>query len=158
MPNTLSVTAPARYLGSLQRSSRPTPKPSATLPAVLLCGAQTTSLFLHYFPACVASTLTSDTNEKAQSPTRLSLTMCCGTQITSLFLHFFPACVAWTERWHTGRHTRTLGSAFSQPGPEPQGWADASFTEVVLFPMVPYLAWAVLYYAKVLPAIQGTGL
>ena len=78
---------------------------------------------------------------------------CWGAQITSLFLHFFPACVAWTERWHTGRHTRTRGSAFSQLDPEPRGWADASFTEVVLFPMVPYLAWAVLYYAKVRPLL-----
>ena len=70
-------------------------------------------------------------------------------QITSLFLHFFPACVAWAERWHTGRHSRTLVAAFSQQDPEPREWADASFSEVVLFPMVPYLAWAVLYYAKV---------
>ena len=59
--------------------------------------------------------------------------------------------MAWTERWHTGRHSRTLLSAFSQQDPVPREWADASFTEVVLFPMVPYLAWAVLYYAKVLP-------
>ena len=69
-------------------------------------------------------------------------------QVTSLFLHFFPALVAWSERWHTGRHGKALLRSFSRQHPAPHDWGEAKFVEMVLFPMVPYLAWAVLYYAK----------
>ena len=57
--------------------------------------------------------------------------------------------MAWSERWHTGRHGKALLRSFSRTHPTPNEWGEASFTEIVLFPMVPYLAWAVLYYAKV---------
>ena len=67
-------------------------------------------------------------------------------QITSLFLHMYPACVAWTERWHPAPYVKQFTKASP---PLKAEWQTATLTELVLFPMVPYLLWAVLYYAKV---------
>ena len=65
---------------------------------------------------------------------------------TSLFLHWFPAVVAWTQRWHYDPVTEDVirGDAELK-----RDWNHASLTQLVFFPMVPYLAWAVAYYAKV---------
>lgn len=65
---------------------------------------------------------------------------------TSLFLHWFPAVVAWTQRWHYDPVTEEV----IRGDPElKRDWNIASLTQLVFFPMVPYLAWAVAYYAKV---------
>ncbi len=70
-------------------------------------------------------------------------------QITSLFLHWFPACVAWTERWHPDIHEAQA----SQKSPEAmREWDTATVAQLILFPCLPYLLWAVLYYIKVTPA------
>ena len=58
----------------------------------------------------------------------------------------YPACVAWTERWHPAPHVKQFTKASNTLKAE---WQSATLTELVLFPMVPYLLWAVLYYAKV---------
>lgn len=66
----------------------------------------------------------------------------------SHFMHFYPACVCWTIRWHTapdsalGRHLATHPQAAA-------AWEAASVRDLLLFPMLPYLLWAVLYYVKV---------
>lgn len=67
-------------------------------------------------------------------------------QITSLFLHWYPACVVWTERWHPDVHSRENTSKTPEAL---RKWHEASFLEIALLPMVPYLVWAVLYYIKV---------
>lgn len=67
-------------------------------------------------------------------------------QITSLFLHWYPACVVWTERWHPDVHSRENTSKTPEAL---RKWHEASFLEIALLPMVPYLIWAVLYYIKV---------
>ena len=68
------------------------------------------------------------------------------SQNTSLFLHWFPAVVAWTQRWHSDVHVKE----YIEASPEAkQDWDTATLTQLVFFPMVPYLAWAVAYYAKV---------
>ena len=70
----------------------------------------------------------------------------CAMQITSLFLHWFPACVAWTERWHPEIHA----SHASGKSPEAmQEWDTATVAQLILFPCLPYLLWAILYYIKV---------
>ena len=67
-------------------------------------------------------------------------------QITSLFLHWFPACVAWTERWHPEIHA----SHASGKSPEAmKEWDTATVAQLILFPCLPYLLWAILYYIKV---------
>ena len=67
-------------------------------------------------------------------------------QITSLFLHWFPACVAWTERWHPEIHA----SHASEKSPEAmKEWDTATVAQLILFPCLPYLLWAILYYIKV---------
>lgn len=66
-------------------------------------------------------------------------------QITSLFLHMYPACVAWTERWHPAPYVKQFTG---ESKALKQEWYSATLTELVLFPMVPYLLWAVCYYAK----------
>ncbi len=68
-------------------------------------------------------------------------------QITSLFLHWYPACVVWTERWHPDVHSRENNAKTPEALKK---WHHASFLEMALLPMVPYLIWAVLYYIKVL--------
>ena len=74
--------------------------------------------------------------------------MCC-VQITSLFLHWFPACVAWTARWPPDIHAAQA----SQKSPEAmREWDTATVAQLILFPCLPYLLWAVLYYIKVTPA------
>ena len=67
-------------------------------------------------------------------------------QTTSLFLHWFPACVAWTERWHPDIHVREYNKKSAEAMTE---WHNASFVELVMWPMIPYLMWALLYYIKV---------
>ena len=69
-------------------------------------------------------------------------------QTTSLFLHWFPACVAWTERWHPDIHVREYNKKSAEAMTE---WHNASFVELVMWPMIPYLMWALLYYIKVPP-------
>ncbi|KAK9841696.1 hypothetical protein WJX74_010260 [Apatococcus lobatus] len=67
-------------------------------------------------------------------------------KITSLFLHWYPACVVWTERWHPDVHSRET----TAKTPEAlKKWHEASFLEIALLPMIPYLIWAVLYYIKI---------
>ena len=67
-------------------------------------------------------------------------------QNTSLFLHWFPAVVAWTQRWHIDPYVKEV----IKQNPETKAeWNNASLTQLVFFPMVPYLAWCVAYYAKV---------
>ena len=67
-------------------------------------------------------------------------------QITSLFLHWFPACVAWTERWHPEIHA---SHASRKPPEAMQEWDAATVAQLILFPSLPYLLWAILYYIKV---------
>lgn len=67
-------------------------------------------------------------------------------QNTSLFLHWFPAVVAWTSRWHSNPNVEEI---ISKDKALESDWNEASLTQLVFFPMVPYLAWAVAYYAKV---------
>ena len=67
-------------------------------------------------------------------------------QITSLFLHWFPACVAWTERWHPDMHARQASRKSQEAMRE---WDTATVAQLILFPCLPYLLWAVLYYIKV---------
>ena len=74
--------------------------------------------------------------------------MCCA-QITSLFLHWFPACVAWTERWHPDIHEAQASKKSAEAMRE---WDTATVAQLILFPCLPYLLWAVLYYIKVTPA------
>lgn len=71
--------------------------------------------------------------------------ICC-LQSTSLFLHWFPAVVAWTQRWHHDVHIEEVISRDPELMAE---WDNATLSQLVFYPMVPYLAWAVAYYAKV---------
>lgn len=74
-------------------------------------------------------------------------------QITSLFLHWFPACVAWTERWHPEIHA----SHASGKTPEAiKEWDTATVAQLILFPCLPYLLWAILYYIKVEHLLAST--
>lgn len=66
-------------------------------------------------------------------------------QSTSLFLHWFPAVVSWTQRWHHDEATEEL----LRHRPDlTQEWDHATFAQLVLYPLVPYLLWAIAYYAK----------
>ena len=66
--------------------------------------------------------------------------------LPSHFMHWFPACVCWAVRWHPSgplaEHIRSDPAAAAQ-------WASGGVRDLVLIPMLPYLAWALLYYLKV---------
>ena len=59
--------------------------------------------------------------------------------------------VAWTQRWHSDASIEEL---ISKDRVLEADWNKASLTQLVFFPMVPYLAWAVAYYAKVFAPLQ----
>ena len=62
--------------------------------------------------------------------------------------------VAWTSRWHSNPNVEEV---ISKDKALEADWNEASLTQLVFFPMVPYLAWAVAYYAKVfLPSCTET--
>jgi hypothetical protein len=67
-------------------------------------------------------------------------------KMTSHFMHWFPACVCFAARWHPSdamqAHLRASPAARAH-------WESASLGELVLLPLLPYLAWAVFYYVKV---------
>ncbi len=62
--------------------------------------------------------------------------------------------VAWTSRWHSNPNVEEV---ISKDKALEADWNEASLTQLVFFTMVPYLAWAVAYYAKVsLPSCTET--
>ena len=79
-------------------------------------------------------------------PTQRRQSLSVLVQNTSLFLHWFPAVVAWTQRWHIDPYVKEV----IKQNPETKAdWNNASLMQLVFFPMVPYLAWCLAYYAKV---------
>lgn len=67
-------------------------------------------------------------------------------QMTSFFLHMYPAAVSWTQRWHRDQRTEEL---LRQRPELAREWDHASLGQLVLYPLLPYLFWALAYYAKV---------
>ena len=72
-------------------------------------------------------------------------------KVTSLFLHWFPACVCWAHRWHP---PESLSLALEKDSYLREKWDTASFKELCVIPILPYLAWAVLYYLKIFVVSQ----
>lgn len=72
-------------------------------------------------------------------------------KVTSLFLHWFPACVCWAHRWHP---PQSLIEALETNESLKDKWNTASFQDLCLLPMLPYLTWAVLYYLKIFVVSQ----
>lgn len=77
-------------------------------------------------------------------------------QITSLYLHIGPAIVAWTLHWYPNSKFAGNLSADQCPGPLLFSSADEDggsnwwlFHRLVLLPVLPYLAWAIMYYLKI---------
>lgn len=68
-------------------------------------------------------------------------------KITSLMLHWMPACVVWTLRWYPDRSVRLEFHGKSDAAKAE--WADGSFLDLVVIPLLPYLLWAICYYIKV---------
>lgn len=67
-------------------------------------------------------------------------------KMTSHFLHWFPACVSYATRWHP---RAVMLDHLTQDAAARLEWESASFTSLFLLPLLPYLAWVVLYYLKV---------
>lgn len=77
-------------------------------------------------------------------------------QMTSLLLHWMPALVVWTLRWYPHRSVRLNFEAKSADCKA--DWHHGSIVALVLIPILPYLAWAVAYYVKVLPFCDCWGM
>lgn len=67
-------------------------------------------------------------------------------KITSLFLHWFPACICWSTRWFPPPE---LTEMMEKDPALKARWEGASFRDLCLLPMLPYIAWAVFYYLKI---------
>jgi len=68
-------------------------------------------------------------------------------KITSLMLHWMPACVVWTLRWYPDRSVKLEYHGKSEQAKAE--WTRGSLVNLVAIPLLPYLAWAILYYIKV---------
>lgn len=67
-------------------------------------------------------------------------------KVTSLFLHFFPACVVWTYRFYPPQH---LVQVLDKDATLAARWDSATAWELSILPMLPYLAWSILYGLKI---------
>lgn len=77
-------------------------------------------------------------------------TLCPSTPLPKMhshFMHFYPACVCWAIRWHT-QPDSALGRRLAADPAAAAAWTRASARDLVLWPMLPYTAWALLYYLK----------
>ncbi|PRP81565.1 transmembrane protein [Planoprotostelium fungivorum] len=73
---------------------------------------------------------------------RLSIVFHSLDKVTSLFIHLNPPLVMWAIRWHSPE-----GSDYQHCVSEYEH--SLSFSTAVLFPLVPYIAWQLIYYVIV---------
>lgn len=75
-------------------------------------------------------------------------------KMTSHFMHWFPACVCFAARWHPSDAMQAR--LRTSPGARAR-WESTGWGELVLLPLLPYLAWAIFYYIKVGPLLPALG-
>eukprot|EP00879_Flechtneria_rotunda_P015404 GHRR01016106.1.p1 GENE.GHRR01016106.1~~GHRR01016106.1.p1 ORF type:complete len:374 (+),score=84.39 GHRR01016106.1:50-1171(+) len=68
-------------------------------------------------------------------------------KVTSVFLHLAPACVTWTLHWHPDADR--FGPRPDASEQDKQAWQHASFLQLVVLPLLPYVIWATAYYLKI---------
>lgn len=66
------------------------------------------------------------------------------SEVTSLFMHWYPMLVSWTLRWYPDCEFMTCGELNKFDAP----MFEAKLSELLIWPMAPYIAWAIFYYLK----------
>lgn len=74
-------------------------------------------------------------------------------ELTGLFIHWYPLLVAWTLRWYPDCNMARVCGVSSQGSMVAAQEAD--LMGLCVWPMLPYVGWAFLYYLKIFVVSSG---